>query len=116
MQAAQHLPFKKLSVLHCNTYVFFDENEILYCAADSNYTNIYLCSNKNYRISKPLATVAQMLSPEIFIRVNQSYLVNINRITRFNREKCFIIIDETELKVSCRYKSKILKTLTRNLL
>ncbi|OFX16706.1 MAG: hypothetical protein A2033_12845 [Bacteroidetes bacterium GWA2_31_9] len=105
LEITQNISFKKLGVLHCNTYIFFEETDILYCSADSNYTDIYLCNEKKYRVSKPLAKVSKMLTQEIFLRINQSYLVNHNFITGFNREKCVVLIGETELKVSTRNKS-----------
>lgn len=116
MQTAQNFSFKKLSVLQGNTYIFIDETEILYCAADSNYSDIYLSKEKKYRVSKPLAKVSEILTPELFIRINQSYLVNHKFITGFNRDKCHVLIGDIELKVSLRYKSKILKTLTTKLI
>ena len=54
--------------------------EIVHCAAESNYTKIFLEDGTSLIVSKTLAKVEAALPSGRFIRVHQSYLVNLTAI------------------------------------
>ena len=61
-------------------------NEILYCQADDNYTNIFLENDKKL-VSKTLKYFEDALTEFGFARIHKSYLVNVKAITKYNKGK-----------------------------
>lgn len=54
-------------------------SEIIYCKSSSNYSTIYLQSQNPITISKCLSKLAAELKSD-FVRISQSFLVNIHHI------------------------------------
>ena len=66
--------------------------DILYCRADSCYTYIKLLSDEELLICKPLSTVSKDLHEHLFLRVNQSFLVNIDHISYLDRKNKLVYL------------------------
>ncbi|MCE7992669.1 MAG: response regulator transcription factor [Roseivirga sp.] len=65
-------------------------NEVIYCRADNNYTQLELVDNEQIVVTKTLKHFEDLLPPETFIRVHQSYIVNTNYIKK-------LLLGESEL-------------------
>jgi len=65
--------------------IFVPTAEILYCEAESNYTNVVLLGGKKILVSKVLKEIDEALAGQDFFRIHNSYLVNLNHITKFVR-------------------------------
>ena len=63
-------------------FELMDVRMIAYCQADGNYTRVYLKNKQMHLISYALKHVFKMLPQEMMIRVHQSYVLNINCISR----------------------------------
>jgi two-component system LytT family response regulator len=97
-QLTQEEQMKRIAVLHNNLQNpqkivlktsdkmhIVELNDIVYCEADNNYTIFHLTNEKSLVLSKSLKVYEEMLSDSSFYRVHQSYLVNINAITAFEK-------------------------------
>jgi two-component system LytT family response regulator len=74
--------------------IFVSTSEIIYCEAESNYTNIVLRGGKKIMVSKVLKDIDEALSGPDFFRVHNSYLVNLNHIKKFVRgEGGYVVMD-----------------------
>ena len=74
--------------------IFVPTADIIYCEAESNYTNVVLNGGKKILVSKVLKDIDESLSGPDFYRVHSSFLININRIKKFVRgEGGYIIMD-----------------------
>ena len=62
-----------------------DLNEIIRCEADKNYTFFYLSSGKKILVSRTLKDFELLLSNHGFFRVQQSHLINIEYIDRYDK-------------------------------
>jgi two-component system LytT family response regulator len=60
--------------------IHFDE--VIYCVADSNYTNIYLKDGSRLMVCKTLKAVETLLCQSNFLRIHASNLINLNCIKR----------------------------------
>lgn len=80
----------------------FQLNEIVRCEADSNYTAIHLKNRKKFLASKTLSDIEEMLSPEHFIRIHKSHLVNLRHIANITSTDELVMADESRLPVSRR--------------
>ncbi len=89
------------------------ENEILYCKADANYTEIHLKERKMIVVSKNLAQIEKLLDQQFFFRIHHSYLVNLTAIKRFRQTDGseIILFNQTSLPVSRRKKMDLLEAI-----
>jgi two-component system LytT family response regulator len=65
--------------------IFVPTQDILYCQAESNYTSVILAGGKKIVVSKVLKEIDEALSGPDFFRVHNSYLINLNQISKFVR-------------------------------
>ncbi len=89
---------------------FINQHEIMYCTSNSNYTTVAIVNGKKILTSKSLKDLEKLFDSELFVRVHNSCIVNINYVVRFHNEKSgdLIMSDGTALKVSRRKKHELL--------
>ncbi len=90
-------------------------NQIVHCEADDNYTSIFLANDKRIVVSKTIKEYDTMLSDFGFFRIHQSHLVNLDYITKFNKNDGGYVVLENgkKLPVSRRNKQEFLEKLLR---
>lgn len=95
--------------------LFVYQEDILYCVAESNYTNIFLRTKEKVLVCKPLNYFEEMLDKEGFCRTHQSFLVNISYIKKYvkGRGGYLIMSDDTKVEISVRMKSAFLERFSR---
>lgn len=92
--------------------VLVDLNDILYCKADNNYCELYTKENK-YLLTRTLKDIEERLPKNIFIKTHRSFVVNLNQVKAYQRDKsCLLINDDSTdenivVPVSDSNKSKI---------
>ncbi|NAS13417.1 LytR/AlgR family response regulator transcription factor [Poritiphilus flavus] len=94
---------------------YLDTDEILYLKADNNATDFIMKDGRVISAFKTLKTFEKQL-PDNFVRVHQSYILNINYVSRINYGKsiCALKTDNTQLPFSKSYRANI-DGLKRNL-
>jgi len=60
-------------------------DEIIRCEADRNYTQFYLTGGKKILVSKTLKDFETILSAHHFLRIQQSHLINLNFVDRYDK-------------------------------
>lgn len=80
--------------------IFVPTSEIIYCEAESNYTNVVLVGGKKILVSKVLKEIDEALAGVDFYRVHSSFLININHIKKFVRGDGGYIIMDNDATVS----------------
>ena len=55
-----------------------DENEIIYCQADVNYTRFFLSGKREELVTLNIARVMEMLRSDGFYRLDRSHIINLN--------------------------------------
>ncbi|MFC3414307.1 LytR/AlgR family response regulator transcription factor [Algoriphagus hitonicola] len=89
---------------------FLKLDEIIYLEADRNYTTIFLENNRKLLISKALGQIETKLPESRFIRIHQSYSVNVTKILRYDKAQNFLIMKTGEkLSVAIRKNSTLTK-------
>ncbi|MBM3185156.1 MAG: response regulator transcription factor [Bacteroidetes bacterium] len=63
-----------------------DIDNIIRCEADKNYTSFFLADGKRILVSKTLKDYDTMLADHSFFRAQQSHLININFIERYDKQ------------------------------
>lgn len=64
-----------------------DLSEIIRCEADKNYTFFYLNNGKKILVSRTLKDFETLLSTHGFFRVQQSHLINLEYIERYDKHE-----------------------------
>lgn len=99
----------KITIPQQDGFQVLNVNEIFYCKADDNYTEIHL-ANKKILVSKTLKYFEDALSQFPFARIHKSYLVNVNEIVKYKKGKggSVVVSNGKELLVSASKKKELL--------
>lgn len=77
---------KRKLVLKTQESVFIVElDDIIRCEADKNYTFFFLTNGKKILVSKTLKEFELLLTGHNFFRIQQSHLININFVDRYDK-------------------------------
>lgn len=89
-------------------------DDIVYAQADNNYTTMVLNNKKQIIVSKPLKEYEDLLTDKGFLRIHQSYLVNIQYIQFFDKIEHTLQLNTNDiLPVASRKKEMLLQTITK---
>jgi two-component system LytT family response regulator len=90
-----------------------DLDDIIRCEADRNYTSFFLTNNKKILVSKTLKEYETLLSVHHFLRVQQSHLININYVERYDKKNggAVVMKDGSEVPLSSAKREIFFKTL-----
>lgn len=67
-------------------FFFVDPGEILYIAADGNYSEIRLAGGNKELSTIGIGQLEKMLEPYPFMRISRSYIINLKFLTRVDRK------------------------------
>lgn len=100
----------KLALPTADGLVFIKMQDILYCEASSNYTDITLSDGKKYVVSRTLREYEELLEGHNFYRIHNSYLINLNAIKKYVRgDGGYVVMsNDKSLDVSKRKKDGFL--------
>lgn len=92
---------------------FVPVDSIIRCSSNNNYTEFFLADKKKLLVSRTLKEVEDMLADHSFLRVHNSYIVNLNAITRYVKgEGGYVVMtDGTNVDVSRSRKDFLLQKL-----
>ncbi|MBM3455851.1 MAG: response regulator transcription factor, partial [Bacteroidetes bacterium] len=90
-----------------------DIEDIVRCESDKNYTFFYLQTGKKILVSRTLKEFDILLSPFDFFRVQQSHLINLNFIDRYDKHDggSVIMKDGASIPLSPVKKDQFFKVL-----
>ena len=99
----------KITIPQQDGFEVLDVNDIVFCKADDNYTEIHLANSKKL-VSKTLKHFEEALKEYPFARIHKSYLVNINAITKYKKGKggSVLVSNGKEILVSASKKANLL--------
>lgn len=99
----------KVTVPMQDGFEVINVDDIFYCKADDNYTEIVF-ENRKMLVSKTLKHFEDLLKPYLFARVHKSFLVNVSKIVKYKKGKggSVVLSDGVEIMVSASKKSELL--------
>lgn len=87
-------------------FILINPEDIVYCEAEGNYTNMYLTNGKNEFLTRQLGQIESALPDDPFFRINRSVIINMNYLSSVNRKSKTVIllnnIQEIELSISAK--------------
>ena len=96
----------KKSRIKVNTrtgFILINPEEVMYCVAAGNYTEVYLVNRRVETITSNLGSFMELLPRDVFFRISRSGMINLNFLTRVDYKSgtCRLKGDrEIELKVA----------------
>lgn len=104
---------KKVVLKTLDTIHVVNLKDVMYCEADRNYTNFYLEDKSRIMVSSTMGGYEELFTPYNFLRIHQSYLLNLDYLKRFEKTDGgkAILKDNTGLPVATRKKDQLLKRL-----
>jgi two-component system LytT family response regulator len=105
--------FKKIAIPSHEGIQFIKVNDIVYLEASANYTHIYAAENSKYIVSRTIKDFEEILPPEIFIRIHNSYIINKDYLEKYIRGEGgqVVLSNGTVLDVAKRKKAEFLKAI-----
>lgn len=99
---------KSICLKSYSDFQYLDTNEILYLKADNNATDFVMKDGRTISAFKTLKSFEDVL-PKNFVRVHQSYIINVDYVSRVNYGKgiCAFKNEKKELPFSKTYRENI---------
>ncbi|MCF8403907.1 MAG: response regulator transcription factor [Bacteroidales bacterium] len=66
-------------------YIYVAENDIVFCKAEVNYTEIHFSLNRKEVVTVNIGRVQEMLNNTKFFRISRSHLINMDYLIKANR-------------------------------
>ena len=90
-------------------YRYIDSGDVLYFEADNNSTDIHLNNGEMITAFKTLKHFETVLPPTQFLRIHNSYIINVNQVSRIHTGNtvCYIKNTTTKLPFSKSYKENV---------
>jgi two-component system, LytTR family, response regulator len=106
-------PYSRIAIPTTEGLQFIKVEDIIYLEASVNYTHIFTNEKKKYIVSRTLKEFEDMLPPEIFLRIHNSYIINKNFAEKYIRGEGGQVVLSTgvTLDVAKRKKHEFLKAI-----
>ncbi len=102
---------KRIVLKTYDAHHIINEDDLIYCKSDNNYTTFYTKDKEKIVISKTLKNTEELLTESIFIKCHRSYLVNKFYIKKVLSIGALVLTDGTEIPISTRRKEHVLSKL-----
>ncbi|MEM1121009.1 MAG: LytTR family DNA-binding domain-containing protein [Bacteroidota bacterium] len=100
-----------LAITTTTGLIFIKRSAVLYCCSDGAYTNIYVQGGRKLTVSKNLKEVEAALATDLFIRIHNSHLINLDHAVGYinNNYNCVKMSNGEELAVSRNRKKELME-------
>ena len=94
---------------------FVKLQDIIYCEANGSYTNFYFKEGKKIMVSKHLKEFENLLEEDSFMRVHNSFLINLKEVKKYVKTDGGYIVMNSEkvVSISPRKKEEFLEKMKR---
>lgn len=101
----------KLCIPSIKGFQVIEIQDIIYCEASSNYTNIHFTNRPFICASRPIHEYEELLADSSFARIHKSYVINLEHVKEYVRGEggSILLSNGKELEVSRRKKEDFFK-------
>jgi len=102
---------QKIAIPMLTGLIFIFPRDIVRCESTGNYTNIIMSDGSSLLSSRPIGDYEDLLPDNLFMRVHNSHIVNLNRIQKYERGRGGYIVmeDDSVVEVAIRRREEFLK-------
>ena len=104
--------FEKIAVPTIEGFELIRADQIIRCEADDNYTHLYLKNKSKIVASRMLKEMEELLQEfQYFVRVHNSFLVNMNEVTKYVRGEggYLLMSDGSTVSISKSRRESLIK-------
>lgn len=101
--------FQRIMLRDMEGFRLIPFTEIIYCEADAYCTNFILTGNRRITSSKNLKHYEDLLTEVGFLRVHNSFLVNLKHVTGYHHEGDIQLIEKHNAPLGNAYKKRFLE-------
>jgi two-component system, LytTR family, response regulator len=105
----ENKPQSKLVISSARGFSVVSPEEIIMCKAESYCTLIYLTGKVVISSSRNLKYYENLLPADIFMRVHNSYLVNLNHVKEYSNQEVILLSESRSSPLSNVHKQDFLK-------
>ena len=100
---------KKVIINTDGKLLFLNPEEIIFVESDGNYSSINTVDGRKIVLTKKLKEVNLLLPEDVFFRIHNSFIVNLNKIKEFYKTDGYVITEDNhKIPVSRQRKSEFL--------
>lgn len=96
----------KICLATSEGFEFFDIEEIIYCKANGAYTQFIMENGKKLLVSKNLKEYENILNSSKFMRIHNSFLVNLKKVKKFIKADGGYVIMQNDDHITISSKKK----------
>lgn len=85
------------------------EEDILYCHSEGNYTTVHTEIHGNILVSNHLKKIEELLPSSLFVRCHQSFVVNKLHVLKYSKKGVLFLKNNVEIPVAARRRDFTLK-------
>jgi two-component system LytT family response regulator len=97
---------KKICLATSDGLEFINIQDIIYCEASGSYTNFYLTNGTTILVSKNLKEYETILTDQNFMRVHNSFLINLAEVKKFVKSEGGYILMKNNAQISISQKKR----------
>lgn len=83
---------KKITINTDGKLIFLEEEDIISVESDGNYSTIYTNTGQKILVSKKIKEVNNMLPENVFFRIHNSYIINLNKVKEFIKTEGYVLM------------------------
>ncbi|MCE3227707.1 MAG: chemotaxis protein CheY [Bacteroidetes bacterium] len=102
----------KVKVPTRNSILFIDPSDIFYIKGDGRYSEIYLKNSVSHVVTRNIGLFENDLEKNNFLRTHNSYLVNLNHVSKLLSNDKIVLKDGSEIGISRRKKQELKSVLS----
>lgn len=103
---------KRIVLKTTEMHHIINEDDLMYCKSEGNYTMFYTKTQGNILVSKNLKKSQELLTESKFVKCHQSFLINKFYVAKFSSDGFIVLTDNTEIPVSKRRVNFVLDKLS----
>ena len=102
---------KKIAIPTVDGFDFISVSDIVRCEAMGSYTRVHFSNSQKVLVSKPLKDYESLLPEDLFFRIHNSHLINLNYIKKYSRGRGGVVEleDGSVIEVAVRRKEEFLR-------
>jgi two-component system, LytTR family, response regulator len=97
---------RKICLATADSVEFINVNDIIYCEANGSYTNFHFIGGRQLLVSKHLKEYENLLMECNFMRVHNSYLINLGEVKKFVKSDGGYIVMNNDITITISQKKR----------
>lgn len=105
-------PIQKIKIYHQGKYLFYNPQQIVYIKSEGNSCEFFFENNHPLIITQTLKQLEELLPENTFLRVHNSYIINLNHIKEYHKAEDYLVMSNKKgIPISRQRKNMVFNKL-----